>query len=365
MIKVLQIGLGPNPGGIENCIMNYYRNINHSEYSFDFVDIYGKGLAYANEIAMLGGKIYSLTAYKNNPLKMAKELRGILVEGKFDIIHINMLSAANMIPVLISCMYGKADVVVHSHNSSIPKGWIRIILNAINIHILRMLPVEKWGCGDKAGKWMWGKSFEKENIIFNAVDQEKFQRNDAVRTNVRLSCGFKSNEKVIGFVGRLSEQKNPLFLIEIIKALSHKDKDIKLIVVGDGELRPNLEEKIQEYDLEDNVYLAGIQNNVCDWYQAMDGFVLPSLFEGLPVVGIEAQASGLPCFFSNRITEEVDVTKTVEYLSIDNGAEIWADAIIHRINELDKKYIMFPDDYKINYAAKELEKKYSRILCKR
>lgn len=365
MIRVLQIGLGPNPGGVENCIMNYYRAINRNEFQFDFIDVYGKGLAYADEILSMGGRIYSLLSFKKNPLKMAKQLKVILLQEKYDIIHINILSAANMLPILLSCRYSTAKVIVHSHNSSIPSGWVRRILNSLNVHLLRKLQVEKWACGLMAGQWMWGKDFSTDDIVYNAVKFEQYEKNDVIRNEIRERCGFKQNEIVVGFVGRLSEQKNPLFLIDIIRCLVKQDEKFKLLIIGDGELRSNLEELIRQYNIENNVYFAGVRNNVNDWYKAMDLFVLPSLFEGLPLVGIEAQASGLPCFFSDRITEEVNVTNTVKYLPINNGMMLWIEAINYCMENGEMNPIIFPENYKVDYAVKILTEKYIRVLNKK
>lgn len=362
MIRVLQIGLGSNPGGIENCIMNYYRAIDHTKFQFDFVDIYGKGLVYEDEIKNLGGKVYHLTSYKKAPQRMAMQLKKIIRENEYKIIHINMLSAANMIPVLVSCNYKKAKVIVHSHNSAVPKGWVRKILNKINIYFLRKFPIEKWGCGKKAGNWMWGKQFKNENIVFNAVDIEKFQKNSFIRNQIKTQCGFLRDDKIIGFVGRLSEQKNPLFLIDIIKELRNYFSNVKLLIVGDGDLRCKMEEKIENLGLKNLVYFAGVQKNVNDWYQAMDLFVLPSLFEGLPVVGIEAQANELPCFISDRVTTEINLTGTVTYLPIDKGADIWATAMSNVLTKKQERKIIFPKQYQIQYAIKKLENKYIKLI---
>lgn len=361
MIRILQIGLGPNPGGVENCIMNYYGAIDHSRFQFDFIDMYGKGLAYEEEIRSLGGKIYSLPSYKKAPFKMAQQLKKVLTDNQYEMIHINMLSAANMIPVFVSCKYGKGKVIVHSHNSNLPTGGLRRFFNTINISFLRSLPVEKWACGYKAGQWMWGEQFSLENVIPNAIDEEKFIRKNDIRLQIRKHCGFEEGNKVIGFVGRLFEQKNVLFLADIFAELCEKSKQYRLLIVGEGPLKLDLEKKLRTLNINKYVYFAGIQSHVYQWYYAMDAFVLPSLFEGLPVVGIEAQASGIPCFLSNTITDEVNISGNVKYLPIDQSAKIWADAINETMKSDELNY-NFLDLYRIKNAVKLLEQKYVNLL---
>lgn len=362
MIRVLQIGLGPNPGGVENCIMNYFRHVQRKEFMFDFVDIYGQGLAFEVEILKLGGKVIKLPNLKRHPIKGARLLEKYLKENEYSIIHINLLSAANLIPVFTACKNKEAKVIVHSHNASIPSGIMRKMMNAVNMGKLRRLPVYKWACGEKAGKWMWGEEFSNDNVIHNAIDVCRFTKNDNVRKEMRKKCSFSDDDIVVGFVGRLSEQKNVLFLPEILLELVKKTSAYKLLIVGDGVLRERLKTRLEEYGLLKKVYFTGVTEKTADWYQAMDAFVLPSLFEGLPVVGIEAQAMHLPCFISNRVTKEIGITDYVHYLSLEEGSQLWANlihsAIFDRITELQE----FPKEYQIAYAAKRLECRYKEIV---
>lgn len=361
MIHVLQIGLGSNFGGIENCILNYFRHIDRKIFSFDFIDMYGKGLAYSAEIKKLGGKIYELPSYKKHPLIMAYKLQKIIEENNYDIVHINMLSAANIIPVLIVAKYNN-EIIIHAHNTSVPSGMMRRVMNWFNVRKLRRMTVEKWGCSILAGKWMWGDGFDAKNVMPNAVDTKEFVFNPMVREKIRKQNGLREDDIVIGFVGRLSEQKNVLFLPEILFCLKHISEKYKLLLVGDGNLRKKLEKKVAKMDLGKEVFWAGLQSNTSQWYQAMDVFVLPSLFEGLPVVGVEAQAVGLPCFFSEQITEEIALRKNVYFLPINKGPYVWANAIHKRGTEHSGKNGVFPEKYDISYASKRLEDKYKEIV---
>lgn len=360
-IKVLQVGLGNNPGGIESCILNYHRHINLQEVQFDYADIYGNGLAHQEEILALGGKIHTLPNYKQHPLEAARKFERLLKLGEYDIVHLNMLSAANLIHVTTACKLMKHKVIVHCHNSAVPPGTIRKILNKVNMRKLRSLPVEKWACSVVAGKWMWGKEFSRENVIYNAIDEEKFRRNPQSRREIRKIFGFSEQDIVMGFVGRFATQKNVLFIPEVLAALKKKSANYKILFVGDGELGTELKQKIREYGLGDSVGFAGVVNDTAPYYSAMDGFLLPSLFEGLAIVALEAQAAGLQCFVSDGISPETNITNTMEYLSLEAGAEKWAETIAHKLDKSPQE-VSFPNEYKIKHAAKKLEERYREIV---
>ena len=353
-VRILHIGLTSVPGGMESFVLNYYRHIDRTKFQFDFVDIYGEGLAYSEEIKNLGGQIFTLPNCKKHPFSYTKALHKLLKQSQHPIVHIHMLSAANPIAATITCLC-KKQVIIHSHNAAIPKGILRHVLNTTNRNLLRLLPAQHWACGEKAGKWMFGKDFDAKNVITNAIDVEKFARNEAIRQQLRTKCNFASTDKVVGFVGRFCEQKNVLFLADILQALHQKSANYKMLLVGDGELRPALADKLESLGLLSYVYFAGIQRNVADWYQAMDYFVLPSLFEGLPIVGVEAQASGLPCFFSDCISSELGLTPQAHFLPINQGATVWAQAIDSYISVVPSP---LPQQWDIRCSIETLEKRY-------
>lgn len=360
MIRVLQIGLSRNRGGIENCILNYFRYIDKSAFMFDFADIYGAGLSFNEEIMDLGGKIYRLPDYKKHPYRFCVELKELLKKKEFDIIHINVLSAANILPVIISLKYSKVPIIVHSHNADVPSGFLRKFLHSVNIRFLRKMNVEKWACGVKAGRWLWGEDFLCENVITNAVSPSRFIYDVNVRRKVRKLCEFCDTDIVLGFVGRLTEQKNPLFLAEILSALRKKSKRYKMLIVGEGDLQSELQLYLKKLGLLDAVFFSGVQSAVEPWYQAMDLFLLPSHFEGVPIVSVEAQAAGLMCLVSDNVSNEIDITQLVKHLPIMGDISQWIDEI-EKIDLGDRRNAVLPKEYTIEYAIKILENKY-RIL---
>lgn len=364
-IKILQVGLSKTLGGIESFVINYFKNIDKDRFVFDFADIYGDGIAYEDEIKKMGGKIFTLPNYKKYPIKMRKKYIEIIEREKYDIIHINALSCANIIPIKAACLFNNIPVIVHCHNSSIPSGTLRRLMHFYNNSKVNNMPIEKWACGIKAGHWMWGDSFNESNVISNAVDPDKFKLNKQIRSEFREKCQFNDNNFVIGFVGRFCEQKNVLFLVSVLEKLKLMNSKYRLLMVGDGELRGEFANKLQEKNISEFVYFTGIQNNAYLWYSAMDCFVLPSKFEGLPFVAIEAQAAGLKSFISDRVTNEIKVTNMVDYISIDNDGTEWAE----KINDFAEKNGIgyrsddnIPDMYNIYKSCRNLESIYCKLL---
>lgn len=360
MIRVLQVGCSANPGGVENLVIRYFRHINQEMIQFDFLDIYGQGLAFSDEIKALGGKIYSIPNYKRHPINAGKEISELIDKEVFDIVHIHMQSAANLLPILISLKKG-LTVIAHSHSSATTKDWIKKVLNEVNLNILRALPVEKWGCGNKAGIWMWGKGFDEKNIIPNAIEFEQFEYDDNTRKEIRNLCEFDEKNIVIGYVGRFGKEKNIFFILEVFEKLIKRSNRYRLLTVGGNGLYGEFLNQIKERKLEKYYYSAGIQKDTSKWYQAMDVFLLPSFFEGFPIVCIEAQASGLKCLVSENISSEVKLTDNLNFYPINYGDEtIWAEAI-DEMTPYKRNKIVFPDEYKIEHAIKNLEFKYLKL----
>ncbi|QFJ55861.1 glycosyltransferase [Pseudobutyrivibrio xylanivorans] len=315
MQRILQVGFSSNPGGVENVVMNYYRAIDKTRFQFDFLDIYGGGIAYQDQIEKMGGRIIRIQNYKKHPFNAYKQILNVLSSMDYKCMHVHMQSAANLLPI-IAGRRRHIRVIAHSHSSSTPKGVLRKLLHIININILRNMDIEKYACGERAGLWMWGNKFDKKNIICNATDLSRYEFNPIIRENKRREIGFE-NKIVIGFVGRFGEEKNTFFLIDVLEKLLEKNKEVRLLTVGGNDLYDEFVNRIKERHLDKYYYSAAVQKDVSPWYQVMDVFLMPSYFEGFPMVGVEAQAAGLQCYFSNRISREVDLTGNARFLPID------------------------------------------------
>ena len=333
-MKILQIGMGNIAGGLESFVMNYYRVLVHMDVQFDFVCMYDK-IAYEDEIKKLGGKIYYIPNVKKNYQGYVKQLKRILRETKYDVVHVNMLSAANIVPLRIAGKMNIPKVIAHSHSSSCP-GFIRKIMDWWNRPKIARYATERVACGEMAGRWLFGdKAYQSGQVILvnNAIQAEKFCFQAEERDVLRKKMGWE-NKIVIGHVGRFDIPKNHDRMVDIMKCVVTKNKDVVLCLIGPKEgLYEQIREKVQKADLEKHVYFAGKQENVSRYLSAMDVFLFPSLFEGVPFALIEEQANGLPCVMSDAVSEEAVIfPESVKRLSLQKDDQTWADTIIQMGN---------------------------------
>ncbi len=357
-MRVLQIGLSKLKGGLESYALNYAHILRGKDIIFDFVDIYGEGLACEDEMETLDSKIFTLPNYKNNYLEAKKQLEDIIREGNYKCVHINMLSLASLMPIEASLNAGVVPIV-HCHNAD-TVGIVRKILHKLNSLKLKKLPIIPLSCGKMAGEWMFGKKEFK--VIPNAIDLEKFKFNQEDRVNTRKSLEVDDDVLLLGFVGRLSVQKNPCYLIDILAEILQTKSNARLLIVGVGLLENQVKEYAQSKDVADKVIFVGSHEDVGAFYSAMDVFLLPSLFEGLPVAAIEAQANGLPCVVSDMITDEVELSDLISRCSLDMS---WVETIIQKSQIKNNREIYFDilakSEYSIEKSAVELENLYIRL----
>lgn len=330
-MKVLQIGLGFNPGGMESFIMTYYRELRKCGVQFDFIAMFPH-IAYEEEIQALGGKIYHTSDARKHPVAFYREMRNILKAETYDVVHANMLSAANIVPLIAAKRGAVRKIIAHSHNSSTP-GIVRNILHRINKPLIPHFATDLFACSAKAGKWMYSDKMmktERFHIIPNALDMKKFLYDETGREQVRAELGLK-DRLVIGHVGRFEEQKNHEFLIEVFREIAAAREDAVLLLIGEGELQDGIRRKVKDYGLTDKVRFLGVRSDVPRLWKAMDIFILPSLFEGLPIVALEAQASGVCSILADTITREVQLTDNVSFLSLNDSPEKWCEEVLSHI----------------------------------
>lgn len=327
-MKVLQVGLGDNPGGVETFAMNYARKLAGKGVIFDFVSMYG-AIAYADEIRRLGGEIFLIPNIKKNYFGYVRRFRKILQKGDYDAVHINMLSAANIVPLRLAKEAGIKRIIAHSHNEATP-GLVRKLMHYMNRAGIGRYANIKLACSMKAAIFMFGKQCCRKQeimIIKNAIDVGCFLFSEQERKNIRGI--LKWDERlVIGHVGRFGIQKNHNAIVEIFREVLKYEPQAVLCLIGDGELRQEIERKLKEYGIYDQVYFAGVQSEVWRYLSAMDVFLLPSLFEGLPFALVEAQANGLPCVVSDVVSKEAIITDRVITLSLQQAYTEWAKKII-------------------------------------
>lgn len=337
-VRVLQIIGIVCGGGVEAVIMNYYRHIDRSKIQFDFVvDGYEKTIL-DDEIESLGGKVYHVEPYKKNIFRYMSQIYHIVHDNHYDIVHSNMntLSVFSLFPAWLA---GAHQRILHNHSTAVRSEGIRSVMKNILRPLAPLFANRYAACSKLAGEWMYGKKMMasgKVTIINNAIDLDEYAFSSEIRQQYRSDLNIPKDALVIGHVGRFMYQKNHAFLIEIFKEIVKEHPNAVLLLIGDGELRPEIEAKVQNYALLDKVFFLGLRKDVKNLYNCMDVFVLPSWYEGLPVVGVEAQANGLPIFLSDKVTNEILLTNSASVLNLSDGTSYWANRILSDFIERNK-----------------------------
>lgn len=356
MIRILQIVPNMQAGGLETWLMNQYRCIDRTKIQYDFLVHYKKKFFYDDEIYALGGRIYRCSVREdNNLLKYFFFLYHFFKSHpEYKVIHGHMPSFS-VFYMGIAKLCGIPVRINHSHNSSYNKtvkGYVEHFLTKF----VKWNANYYFACSDLAGKYMYGKS--DFTIIHNAVDIDRFRFNIDIRNEVRKDLGIESNF-VLGHIGRFTLQKNHTFLLDIFKDLLFVKKDAVLLLIGTGELEERIRSKAESIGVADHIIFTGLRKDTDRLYQAMDVFVLPSLYEGLPVVGIEAQASGVPLLVSDSVTTEVKLLPTTQFLPINSGTSCWVEALLNlKVSDRSNAYLKVSQE---GYGIKEETNRIMKI----
>ncbi len=329
MLRVLHSVSNMARAGIETMLMNYYREMDTGLIQFDFLANKPDPGEYDQEIRTKGGRVFVSPGL--NPLHYPRYKRFVseLLSSSPDIRIVHAHNEAMGYYALQSAKSAGIGVrIAHAHNTRIIRDY-KYPLKLVCKQLLPGAATDYWSCGTDAGIYYFGKKRWNESgfILRNAIDVSKFAFRPEVRQRLRKTCALE-NCFVIGHVGRFNVQKNHSRLLDIFAEIAAAVPDARLALIGVGELEQAAKEKVRSLALEKKVLFLGQMGNVNEWYQAMDVFVLPSLFEGLPVVGIEAQAAGLPCFFSDRVTDEVLLSPGAHKVSLDASNAEWAKEIL-------------------------------------
>lgn len=361
-IRIVQVLGIMNYGGAENFIMNVYRNIDRSKVQFDFVVHTSETGAFDSEIESLGGKIYHCPKFSwKNYFLYKKWWKTFFKEhSSYKVIHSHIRSTASII--LKIAKKNHLATVVHSHSTSNGKGFSSFVKRVLQSKITKYSDM-CFACSQKAGEWLFGeKEIKKDNyyVIKNGIDLQKYDYNEEVRKRIRETLNI-NDEKVVIHVGRFHPVKNHKFIINLFSKILQKDKSFKLVLVGDGDLRSEIESMINEYGISNNVILVGNVSNVNEYLMAADYFILPSLWEGLPVTVIEAQAAGLPCLISSNITEEVVVSNLVKRFSILEYDEWISNILNSDLKKHDVRSDLIKSGYDIHSVCSDLLEKYTYL----
>lgn len=341
-------------GGKRNLIMEYYRHIDRSKVQFDFIcDSDSNGIP-EEEIKALGGRVYKVAPYKQIVAHM-KETYQILKENNFQIMHA-FDNTLNVFPMFLGKMAGvkvRISESISKGDKNEKKTIVKLALRPFSHWFANYYMANSIDCGI----WQFGKkTYEKGQIsIFKTVINAEANAFDAkLREKTRKKFGWE--DKVIyGFIGRYVDQKNPLFLLDIFNEIAKKQANAKLVMIGFGELESAMHEKIQQYGLQDKVEDLGRRDDIKQFYNAFDAFLLPSLYEGMPVVGIEAQCAGLPIFFSKNITEETTASSLAHYIGLEESPKAWADKIVETVSKNIPLRRSYAEEVKMNGFDSKIE----------
>lgn len=334
-LRVLQVGMTRNLGGIETYLIEQFRHLDKSKIDYDFVNITGEySICYEDEILASGSKIFKVVSRHKNPLLHYWQWFNILLQNKgvYDVIVLNTNSLEYVFPLVLGKIFGIPVRVIHSHNSGFEnkQGLARRLLVGMDKKLLAWSANLRFACSQFAGQWMF-----KDNpyhVIYNAIDIHKYDADLAVRDEMRQALNLDTALTLL-HVGRFSYQKNHSFLLDIFKEVHSIQPDSVLLLVGDtteeSEFLTEVKRKIKAYGLENVVRLLGRRDDVNKIMQAADVLVMPSFFEGLTVVGIEAQASDLPLLLSDTVTKELGLLPSTQFISLEAGPTAWAEAIVN------------------------------------
>lgn len=326
-------------GGAESMIMNLYRNIDRDIVQFDFVVHTDDVCAFDEEIVELGGRIFHIPRFNGkNIFKYIYAWKKLFCEhSEWKIVHAHIRSTAAII-IVIAKINGCYSIA-HSHSISSGKGLSAAVKNIMQFPI-RYVADYFMACSTVAGNWLFGKKIctgDKYTLFPNAIDTRLFSYNLDIRNKLRDEMGLHG-KKVIGHVGRFEYPKNHIFLITLFSKLYTIDRDVVLVLVGDGSLKNKIKQIVEDYHIGDRVVFYGLSNKVYELVQAFDIMVFPSLYEGFPVSLIEAQASGLPIIGSKEaIPDEAVLTNRVERISLTEKSEVWIDAIEKNVQKKDSR----------------------------
>lgn len=317
-VRVLHIVGAIYPGGMENFIMNLYDNIDRERLQFDIAVHARKENDYVDKIERMGGRVYVLPRLTRHPVKSLKALYRIVKDNHYPVV-IRHTSNALISPQLLTAKLAGAKTICHSHTETDDKKFV----HKVGRLFMKAATTERFACSENAGKWMFGNN--NYSIVHNAIDIDKFSYTKDKSEQIRREFQLK-DAKVYGNIANLAACKNHLFLIKVFKEIAKLDDSARFFCVGEGDMRAQIEEEIEKLHMQDKVILTGIRTDVEKFMSCLDVLIFPSIYEGLPLTLVEAQAAGLPVLMSDTITSNVIVSKGLVYAkSIEADPAQWAE----------------------------------------
>lgn len=362
MKKLLCIVSSMDRGGAETFLMKVYRNLDHNKYQMDFCVSKKKEGYYDNEIKNNGGRIFFVPPKSKNPFKTFYLIMKLVKKEKYDSVLRTSQQSLATLDLLAAKMGGAKNLIYRSSNAGMTGNIIKRFINFTFSFLPRIIPNVKIAPSTEAAKFVFGEKAVSKNqvsILHNGLDYQKFAFNLVKRNIIRKELNI-DNKIVFGHVGRFNEQKNHKFLIDVFEKIHKQNKNTCLLLIGEGELEEKIKNQIKSLSLENSVIMLGPKANIEDYFMAMDLFIFPSFFEGMPNVIIEAQASGLRCLISNFITKEANITGLVTYLDLNASLDMWVDEALKHIDYKRNNYYQVYKEK--GYLIEDVTKKFIKIV---
>ena len=370
--RVLQSVGGMNHGGIEHFVMDVYRRINRDLVQFDFIYSLDEPCAFDEEIERLGGRIFRIASPDRHPIRSTFFYhRFFSAHPEFKVVHEHRSTLAGVLGCLRAASSSGVPMrIVHSHSSHLAARYGAIgnlyerLSHYYNMTIIEEVATNYFACSDAAAEWMFSRMSSdcgSPEMIRNGIDCNKTRFSPCGRKHIRQKYGIPMSSIVLGHVGRFNPVKNHSFLFEIMASFPDSSRPY-LLLLGDGDLVHELKVKVRELGISKQVIFAGFQDNLAPYYSAMDCLVMPSLYEGMPISAIEAQASGLTLVLSDSISKDVAITDRVRFASLSDGPRAWAELLsrLHFDNDKRDDYFQLVADrgYDINDVVNYLQRLY-------
>ena len=352
-IRVLHVITGMGSGGAEMFLINMYRNMDHSRIVFDFLLQSDENL-YRKELESYGSRIYQIPAYFEHPLQNRTQLREVLKQP-FSAIHVHANALLYVLPLFAAKKAGVPCRIMHSHSSSMYYKWA-MPWHQLNRKRIKRCATHCFACSDPAGHWMFEGPY---TVIQNAIDLDAFSFQPELRSQQRHVLGIEEETLVLGQVGRLSEVKNQLFTLDCFSHIVRQRPDSLLLFVGSGYMESELRSQAQQLGIIDRIRFLGIRTDVNLLENVFDAVLCPSLYEGLGITVIEAQANGLPVFCSTAVPDQAAVSADVRRLPLEAGPAAWAEEILkNSLERRDHRRQLEDAGYDVRLEAKKLQAFY-------
>lgn len=357
-IHVAQVMGIMNRGGVEAVVMNYYRAIDRSRVQFDFFVDEHCSFPQRQEIEKLGGRCYLVASYAK-PIRYLSELIRLFRQNKYSIVH-SQINTMGVLPLFAAWVVGVQIRICHNHSTSHPGEGKKTLLKHLLRPLTKLFATNYFACGEAAARWMFGIRLVDRGevtLLPNAVQLSQYRYSIEDRITVRKELKINDDAFVVGHIGRFTFQKNHIFLINVFCALISEIPDAVLMLAGEGELFEHTKEVVHNLNLDSQIRFLGARDDTNRLYSVMDVFCLPSFYEGLPVVMIEALANGLSCVVSENVTSELNQLQ-VKQLSLEGDIQSWVHALINS-KRSDQMPSALVAKYDIESAAKRLQDFYT------